>query len=221
MRILPRYALPGILRKAGLDPKTRNFPETVTVHQLTVKQREEPPFTGGPHRKVIYPDGRIEGPFPVADRPALSRFLAEAFLEIGVQEVAAAVTDGAFWLNNKTQAAYLHRVADARAVSRFLRTRGLTDRFRGGFGVDRAQFLAILPVLAANTYAGGADVLFVALRPDCHPITALACHHFDLHFAAPSSASIAAVAALAERHGLQAQTIDLVDLPTLWESEIG
>ncbi len=214
MQIIPRHRLPRLLRAAGLEPATRAFPEALTVHRLTVREREPMPFTVGPHRKIVYPDGRVEGPFPVADRPALSRFVAQVFRELAAPQVLATVADGTFWLNNKTQAAYLDRVADARAVTRYLRQRGLTDRFQGGFCVTLARFDDILPRLAANTFAGGGDVEFAALGSRVR-LTALACHHFDLHFAAPDPALLDAIAALAEQNALEADALALLELPEL------
>jgi hypothetical protein len=162
----------------------------------------------------------VEGPFPVADRPVLSQFIAETFLGLGVEETLATIPAGAFWLNNKAQAAYLWKVADAQRVSRFLRRRGLTDRFQGGFRIRREQFASILPVLAAHTYAGGADVLFAALAPPHLRLTALACHHFDIHFASPDSPLLDAITHLAAQHGLIAASLALPDIPDtaeLWK----
>ncbi|HZO92067.1 MAG TPA: hypothetical protein VFB38_27360 [Chthonomonadaceae bacterium] len=219
MQIIPRRELPRLLRAAGLDPHTREFPDVPAVHRLTVREREPRPHIRGPHRKIVYPDGRMEGPIPVADRPALSAFVAAAFTALEVEAVLAVVAEGTFWLNNKAQAAYLAKVADARYVCQFLRRRGLTDRFQGGFCVRRARFSAVLPVLAANTFAGGGDVLFAALSPVGRRLTILACHHYDLHFAAPDPAPLESIADLAAQHGLEPETLALPDLPALWGSE--
>jgi hypothetical protein len=219
VQVVPRHRLLPLLRAAGLETETRDFPEVSAVHRLTVREAEPMPFTGGPHRKLVYADGRVEGPFPVADRPVLSQFIAETFTELGIKETLATIPEGAFWLNNKAQAAYLWKVDDARRVSRFLRRRGLTDRFRGGFRVRREQFAAVLPVLAAHTYAGGADVLFAALEPPQRRLTALACHHYDIHFASPDRPLLDSIAHLAAQHGLTAETLALPDIPdtaALW-----
>ena len=218
MQIVPRSEIALLLRRAGLDSETREF-ACETVCRLTVKEAVPPVFTKGPHRKVTYPDGRVEGPFPVADRPALSQFIAEALTELEVLDVLALVPDGAFWLNNKAQSQHLHDVADAQTVAKFLRSRGLTNRFQGGFRIEAPQFAAVIPRLAAQTYAGGADVLFVSLDRRC-PLTALACHHFDIHFSAPDPAAIAALARLAESRDLLPDTLslpDLPDVPVMWE----
>src|SRR5262249_40353134 len=119
--------------------------------------------------------------------------------------------EGAFWLNNKAQSAYLWKVPDAQRVSRFLRRRGLTDRFRGGFRIACPQFETILPQLAANTYAGGGDVLFTALPP-ATPLTVLACHHFDLHIATPDAALLQTIAGLATEQGLIAESLVLPEV---------
>jgi hypothetical protein len=213
MQVVPRHRLPMLLRLAGLNAVTREFEDSIEIFRLTVRERAPLPFTSGPHRKVLYPDGRIEGPFPVADRPALSAFVAIVFDSFAVQEVFATVPEGTFWLNNRAQSAYLWKVPDAQKVRHFLRSRGLTDRFRGGFLVQRAQFGSILPRLAANTYAGGADVLFTALSPSLHRLTATACHHFDIHFATPDASLIPTIADLADRHDLLAETLALPELP--------
>lgn len=221
MQVVPRDRLPILLRSAGLDPQSREFPDNNVVHRLTVREHEPMAFTGGAHRKLVYPDGRVEGPFPVADRPALSRFIATAFDSLGADAVLATVSEGTFWLNNKAQAAYLARVPDALRVTRFLRMRGLNDRFRGGFRVERARFFVSLPWLAANTYAGGGDVQFVVLQPASIRLTALACHHFDIHFASPDSALIERLAALAAAENLLAEMLELPDLPDWTETWAG
>ncbi len=217
MQIIPRYELALLLRRAGLDAGTRQF-VCETVSRLTVREAAPPVFTVGPHRKVTYPDGRVEGPFPVADRPALSAFLAAALTELEISDALALVPEGAFWLNNKAQAQHLHNVADAQAVAKFLRGRGLTNRFQGGFRIEAPQFPADIPRLAAQTYAGGADVLLVSLDRR-RPLTAVACHHFDIHFSSPDPAVISAIARLAESHSLLPDTLalpELPDVPVMW-----
>jgi hypothetical protein len=226
MQVIPRRQLPRLLRAAGLEAATREFPDVSAVHRLTVRERESLPFTSGPHRKFIYPDGRVEGPFPVADRPALSAFVAAAFAALEVKDVLAMVAEGTFWLNNKNQAAYLWKVEDAQRVACFLRRRGLTDRFQGGFRVRAPRFDAVLPLLAANTFAGGGDVLFAALPPSACCLTILACHHFDLHITSPDARLRDCLAELAAQRGLVAETLALPDLPdmpvSLWaEAENG
>lgn len=212
MQVIPRHQLPRLLRAAGLDPITRDFPDACLLHRLTVTECRPLPFTRGPHRKIVYPDGRVEGPIPVADRPLLSRFVAEVFHHAGAHTVLALIPEGAFWLNNRSQATYLRRVPDARRVSAFLRRRGLTDRFRGGFCVRRDQFFDALPLLAANTFAGGADVLFTAPFSRDRRLSLLACHHFDLHLATPDPALYASIAALIGERGLASDTLMLPDL---------
>ena len=211
MQVIPRYRLPFLLRAAGLEVVTREFPEAENVHRLTVREAEPMPFTTGPHRKIVYPDGRLEGPFPVADRPALSQFVGTIFQELKVERVLATISEGTFWLNNKALSAYLWKVPDAQRVARFLRQRGLTDRFQGGFVIQRPQFETTLPLLAANTYSGGSDVLFSALPSpsfSCR-VTVLFCHHFDLHIATPDASLLESVTTLAARKGLDADSLAL------------
>ncbi len=213
MQVVPRHELPRQLRAAGLEPRSREFPDAASVHRLTVRECEPLPYITGPHRKVLYPDGRIEGPFPVADRPNLSAFVATVFAALPVRSALATVTEGAFWLNNRAQSAYLWKVADAQRVARFLRARGLTDRFQGAFRVRREQFATTLPLLAAHTYAGGSDVQFAALdTPGCR-LTVLACHHFDLHFTTPDASLLETIVCLAEQNRLAAESLALPDLP--------
>lgn len=212
MQVIPRDKLYSLLRASGLDPLTRDFQDACRLHRLTVKECSPLPFIQGPHRKIVYPDGRIEGPIPVADRPRLSRFVARVFHHAGAQVVLATVTEGAFWLNNRSQTNYLHNVPDAQRTSAFLRSRGLTDRFRGGFCVHRDQFFETLPRLAANTFAGGADVLFTAPHTHGSPLTLLACHHFDLHLATPDPVLWSQVLHLTEADGLASDALTLPDL---------
>lgn len=215
MQIVPRHDLSRRLRQAGLEPDTRDFAENEFSHRLTLRECAPLPFVAGPHRKVVYADGRVEGPFPLGDRPALSGFVATLFAHLNVPAVLATVADGTFWLNNKAQAEYLRRVPDAERVTRFLRRRGLTNRFRGGFAVRADAYRTVLPVLAANTFAGGGDVLFASLAPDV-PLTVLACHHFDLHVSTPNAALLSAVSTLACRHDLALDSFalpDALDLP--------
>ena len=218
MQIVPRHELPRLLNRAGLEAGSRKLGGS--VFQLTVKERVPPPFIAGPHRKITYPDGRVEGPFPVADRPALSAFLADAFSESGVCEVLIVTEEpGALWLNNKAQAAHLQQAPDAQKVAKFLRGRGLTNRFQGGFRVLAPRFAAVIPLLCAHAYTGGADVLFVSLDPR-FVLTALASRYFDLHFSACDSALIAALSQLAEDRALQPGSLflpDLPDVPVMWE----
>lgn len=217
MFVVPRRKLPALLKTGGLEPQSRDFPEAPEVFRLTIREKNPQPFLSGPHRKVTYPDGRVEGPFPVADRPALSRFIASVFLSLAAEDVLATIPEGAFWLNNRAQSAYLHQVPDAEKVSLFLRRRGLTDRFQGGFQVQASQLGTVLPSLAANTYAGGTDVLFSVLRPSSLRLTALSCHHFDIHFSSPTESVIAAIAEMAEPEGLEAVQLSLPDLPDMTE----
>lgn len=166
---------------------------------------------------MVYADGRVEGPFPLADRPTLSGFVAALFRQFQVPTVLATVAEGTFWLNNKAQSAYLWRVLDAQRVSRFLCRRGLTNRFRGGFIVRPDAFHSVLPVLAANTFAGGGDVQFASLAPSL-PLTVLACHHFDLHVATPDAALMERVSDLACRHDL---ALDSFALPLFADPPFG
>jgi hypothetical protein len=212
MQIIPRHRLPHLFRAAGLDPVSRDFPDVLEAHRLTVLEQDPLPFVSGPHRKRITSDGRVEGPFPIADRPALSGFIAAAFAAVGASSVLATVPEGALWLNNKAQAAYLWKVPDAQQVALFLRRRGLTDRFQGGFCIRKAHFADSLPRLAANTYAGGSNVLFAALDTPACRLTVLACHHFDLHFASPDPVLLETIAQLAPSHRLMAETLVLPDL---------
>jgi hypothetical protein len=197
VQIVPRFELPRLLNRAGLNAATREFTDEIATHRLTIRETVPVPYLSGPARKAVYPDGRVEGPYPLADRPLLSRFLAEAMAAAGATLVLATVPEGTFWLNNKTMAAYFGEVADAVRVSRFLRQRGLTDKFRGGFLLSPLHFAATLPLLAAQPYAGGADVQFTALHPTGLRLTAVACHHFDIHFASPDAALLDRLAALA------------------------
>ena len=218
MQIIPRHELKTYLRRAGLNPVSQEFAADTETYRLTVRELTPPPFTSGPNRKVAYPDGRIEGPFPVVNRPALAAFVAEVFAAFSVERVLAVVPEGNVWLNNKAQSGYLHRVPDAQTLAKFLRSRGLTNRFQGGFCIAPSQF-SVLPVLAAQPFVGGADVLFASLLPLCR-LTALSCHHFDVHFTAPDSDSITRIAALAENSGLCPETLALPDLPdvaAMWE----
>jgi hypothetical protein len=210
--VIPRHELPRLLRAAGLTSETREFPDAATVQRLTVRECEPLPFISGPHRKVVYPDGRVEGPVPIADRPALSAFVAASFATLGVTEVLATIEDGALWLNSRAQSRYLEDVPDARYVAHFLRRRGLTDRFRGGFVVPAADFEATLPVLAAQTFSGGSNVLFASLSA-LLPLTVLSCHHFDLHLTSPNADLISHLSTLAAERGLQPETLALLDFP--------
>lgn len=212
MQVIPRHSLPSLLRKAGLAA-ARDFPLTTDLYRLTVREQDPVLHVSGPHRKIVYPDGRIEGPFPVADRPALSGFFPRVFSTLGATAVLATVPEGTFWLNNKAQANYLYQVPDAQRVSRFLRRRGLTDRFQGGFVIRADQFVPSLPWLAANTFSGGADVLFSVLAPSSLRLTALACHHFDIHFTSPTDPALSTIAELAAQHGLLAESLSLPELP--------
>ncbi len=216
MQVIPYREIPRLLRAAGLEPTTREFPDVSEIRRLTVRECNPPPYTRGPHRKAIYPDGRVDGPYPIVDRPALSAFVAAIFHSLPVQSVLAVIPEGALWLNNKSHAAYFDRVPDAQRVCAFLRRRCLTDRFRGGFCVQRAQFNATLPMLAANTFSGGADVLFAAVyNPSCL-LTVLACHHFDLHISTPHADSLARIAGLTQEYDLMTEDLALPDLPALF-----
>lgn len=212
MQVIPRSKLSGLLRAAGLDPTTRTFVSSCEPHQLTLHEAVPMPFVSGPHRKIQYPDGRVDGPYPVADRPALGNYLAGLFTALGIQSVMAVIPEGALWLNNKSQAAYLHKVEDAQRVCRFLRRRGLTDRYQGGFRILHSQFHTAIPLLAANTYAGGADVLFVALVPTPIKLTALACHHFDIHLTALDPCLLEKASDLALSQGLAVEDLGLPEL---------
>lgn len=209
MQIVPRHELPRLLRACGLSPETREFPAQERLHRLTVKEQTPPPFAGGPHRKVTMPDGSVEGPYPIADRPALSVFVATCLLEIGAKQTLATIEEGALWLNNHSQKEYLSDVADAQRVSLFLRRRGLTNRFRGGFLVRSSDFTKVLPILAAQTFSGGSNVLFAALSP---AFTVLSCHHFDLHFTSPDTSLLSSITDLARQHGLVADTLMLPEI---------
>lgn len=214
MQIVPRFELPRLLNRAGLDVRTREFPDQIATHRLTVRETDPIPYVSGPARKAAFPDGRIEGPYPLADRPLLSHFIAETMTAVGAMKVLATIPEGTFWLNNKSLAAYFSAVPDAMRVCRFLRARGLTDKFRGGFLLSPAQFSVALPVLASQTYAGGADVQFTVLQPAGLRLTALACHHFDIHFAGPDAGLLAYLAARTPAH-LTAETLVFPELPGL------
>ena len=218
MQIIPRHELKTYLRRTGLNPNSQEFAAETEIYRLTVRELSPPPFTSGPNRRVAYPDGRVEGPFPVVNRPALAAFVAEVFTAFDAGSVLAVVPEGNVWLNNKAQADYLHRVSDAQIVAKFLRSRGLTNRFQGGFCIAPSQF-SVLPVLAAQPFVGGADVLFASLLSSCR-LTALSCHHFDIHFTSPDPESMTRIAALAEQSGLCPETLALPDLPDvagMWE----
>jgi hypothetical protein len=218
MQVIPRRELAQWLRKAGLDPDLRLFPQP--EHQITIRETSPPPFVRGPHRKSTHSQNPDAGPTPVCDRPDLSRFVATVFHVAEATCVLAVVPEGAFWLNNKSLSGYLWRVPDALRVSAFLRRRGLTDRFQGGFLIRQAQFHSTLPELAANTFSGGSDVLFAAIAP--YPLTVLACRHFDLHIASPDSDLIARISAVVPAQTLRAESIEIPDdsdLPSLWGDE--
>ena len=215
MQIVPRFQLPRLLSLAGLNVTTREFSDQITTHRLTVREAEPLPYTVGPARKSVFPDGRVEGPYPLADRPLLSHFLGTVMAAIGADQVLATVPEGTFWLNNKSLAAYFAPVPDAMRVCRFLRARGLTDKFQGGFLLSPIDFAVSLPVLAAQTYAGGADVQFTVIRPGSVQLTAVACHHFDIHFAGPDSRLLDRVAALAPEH-LVAETLAFPEVTSLF-----
>jgi hypothetical protein len=215
VQIVPRFELPRLLSRAGLNVMDRNFPDQIATHRLTVRETEPLPYVSGPARKAVYPDGRIEGPYPLADRPLLSHFLGATMTAVGAESVLATVSEGTFWLNNKSLAAYFARVPDAMRVCRFLRARGLTDKFRGGFLLSPAHFADTLPLLAAQTYAGGADVQFTVVQPAGLHLTAVACHHFDIHFASPNAKLLQRVATSAPAH-LTAETLSLPELTSLF-----
>jgi hypothetical protein len=211
VQIVPRFELPRLLNRAGLDVRTREFSDQIATHRLTVRETDPLPYISGPARKAVYPDGRVEGPYPLADRPCLSHFLGEIMTAIGAEQVLATVPEGTFWLNNKSMAAYFAAVPDAMRVCKFLRARGLTDKFRGGFLLSPAHFAVTLPLLAAQTYAGGADVQFTVVAPALIRLTATACHHFDIHFAGPDSGLLNSLAAMAPAH-LTAESLALPDI---------
>lgn len=210
MQIVPRFELARRLRRAGLEAATREFPDEVATHRLTVRETEPAPYISGPSRKTVYPDGSFEGPFPLGDRPLLSRFLAEVMDALGAEQVLATIPEGTFWLNNKTLATYFAPVPDAMRVCKFLRARGLTDKFRGGFLLTPTQFALSLPQIAAQPYTGGANVQFTVLQPESLRLTAVACHHFDIHFASPDPALMTRIAALTPPT-LTADTLGLPD----------
>ncbi len=217
MQIVPRFELPRLLSRAGLNVSTREFADETATHRLTIRETEPLPYVSGPARKAVYPDGRIEGPYPLADRPLLSQFLGTTLAALGAERVLVTVPEGTFWLNNKSLATYFGQVSDAMRVCRFLRARGLTDKFRGGFLLSPAHFAVSLPLLAAQTYAGGADVQFTVIQPAGLRLTAVACHHFDIHFAAPDPALIARISALAPA-SLTAETLDLAEISSLFSA---
>lgn len=215
MQIVPRFELPRLLNQAGLNVSTREFPDEIATHRLTIRESEPLPYVSGPKRKAVYPDGRIEGPYPLADRPLLSQFLGAAMTALGAERVLATVPEGTFWLNNKSLAAYFANVPDAMRVCRFLRARGLTDKFRGGFLLSTIDFAATLPLLAAQTYAGGADVQFTVLQPNGLKLTGVACHHFDIHFASPDPSTIVRLIDLTPP-SLVAETLTLPEVSSLF-----
>ncbi len=217
MQIVPRFELPRLLGRAGLNVSTREFHDEVATQRLTVRETDPMPYVSGPARKSVFPDGRIEGPYPLADRPLLSTFLGQILIAVGAERVLATVPEGTFWLNNKSLADYFGRVPDAMRICRFLRARGLTDKFRGGFLLTPDQFAVFVPILAAQPYAGGADVQFTALQPTPLHLTAIACHHFDIHFASPDPRLLERVAALAPA-ALTAETLTLLEIPDLFGS---
>jgi hypothetical protein len=215
VQIVPRFELPRLLNRAGLNVATREFTDEIATHRLTIREAEPMPYVSGPARKAVYPDGRIEGPYPLADRPLLSQFLGATMTAIGAKRVLATIPEGTFWLNNKSLAAYFGKVPDAMRVCRFLRARGLTDKFRGGFLLSPIDFAVNLPLLAAQTYAGGADVQFTLLQPEDLRLTAVACHHFDIHFSSPDPTIIERITALAPA-SLTAETLALPELSSLF-----
>lgn len=215
MQIVPRFELPRLLSRAGLNASTREFPDEVGTRRLTIREIDPPPYISGPSRKTVYPDGSVEGPYPLGDRPLLSRFLGDAMAALGAEQVLATVSEGTFWLNNKSLAAYFAPVPDALRVCRFLRARGLTDKFRGGFLLSPSEFADSLPQLAMQTYAGGADVQFTIVRPSGLYLTAVACHHFDIHFSSPDPAVIARLISLTPPT-LLAETLSIPEIPDLF-----
>ncbi len=217
MQIVPRFELPRLLSQAGLNVFTREFPNESATHRLTIRETDPLPYVSGPARKAVFPDGRVEGPYPLADRPHLSAFLGATMTALGAKRVLATVPEGTFWLNNKSLAAYFARVPDAMRVCRFLRARGLTDKFRGGFLLSPSDFAVSLPLLAAQTYAGGADVQFSIVHPNGLRLTAVACHHFDIHFATPHPVLIERLSALTPPT-LTAETLALTEFTSLFSS---
>jgi len=215
VQIVPRFELPRLLNQAGLNASTREFPDEIATHRLTIRETEPLPYVSGPKRKAVYPDGRVEGPYPLADRPLLSQFLGAAMTALGAERVLATVPEGTFWLNNKSLAAYFANVPDAMRVCRFLRARGLTDKFRGGFLLSPIDFAFTLPLLASQTYAGGADVQFTVLPTKGLKLTAVACHHFDIHFAGPDPATIVRLIDLTPST-LTAETLTLPEVSSLF-----
>lgn len=216
MRVIPRHELPFWLHEAGLEAPDHTFSDPCAVHRLTIREAAPPVFSGGPHRSLSAWDADTPTRSPIADRPALSDFIAALFIVLPVTETLATVAEGSFWLNNRAQSRYLRDVPDAQAVARFLRQRGLTDRFRGGFRVARPQFSAVLPRLAANTYAGGAAVRFATLHaPNCR-FTALACPHYDIHLTTLQPCWLDLAADLARQRGLEVERLELPDLAELW-----
>jgi hypothetical protein len=134
---------------------------------------------------------------------------------LGADRVLATVPEGTFWLNNKSLAAYFAKVPDAMRVCKFLRDLGLTDKFRGGFLLSPSDFALSLPLLASQTYAGGADVQFTVVQPLGLRLTAVACHHFDIHFATPDPALIVRLIDLAP-DALTAETLTLPEVSSLF-----
>ena len=87
-----------------------------------------------------------------------------------------------------------------------LRRAGLTDRFKGGFLVERDEYDSHLPIIASQPFCGGADVCFAA---GGGRLLITACHEFDLHVETTESELARRLQSLAFERGLQVRGLDL------------
>ena len=226
MEIVPAHNLPSLLRLHSVDPEAQSLAVGERAERMTIQESQPPVWVKGPHRKAVHTGALTQGPFPVEDRPALSNFVARVFTELEVGAVLATVPPGAFWLNNKGLSLYLRNVAGARTVSTFLRSRGLTDRFQGGFLVRSSDFTRVVPVLAAGAFCGASNVLFTSLSLEI-TLTVLACQHFDLHVAGYQTALLDRIADLAQTAHLSVLRLAVPDsegelaFAPIWSEDAG
>ena len=207
MRVLSRHALATWLAQRGVDQDRLTWRDSPAPFRMLVRESQSEEIDVGPHRRVSLPD---EGTFlkvRLGDRPALGAFVDRAFSDCSAQVVCACGEPESYWLNNRGYAAYLSRVEDARRIHRCLGSVGLSNKFRGGFLVRPFEYGTHLPMLAAQPFCGGPDVLFTSEEP---PLLILACHEFDLHVEARDPALANRIEALAADSGLDVRRSDLL-----------
>lgn len=206
MRVLSREALGRWLSANGIDADRLTWRGDPAPFRLLVRDPADPDAAPGPHRRLSVPGEETIIKIPLADRPRLSRLVSRIMYEAGVGEVCAFGLPESYWLNNRGYAAYLEKVEDARRIHRFLSRAGLTNRFRGGFLVRPHEFESHLPMLAAQPFCGGPDVVFASAAP---PILVTACHEFDLHVELRSAELTDRVSELARGVNLDVRRSDL------------